>query len=495
MSAVAALLLTATLMATAGIAALVIGRRRGTGLAAVAAAAVLATVAPGLAAFPTPMETSVAAAAAPFVAAFTLGVLAPIGGPGRLALVGAALAGPGRLLLTDPFRDPSCTQGCVPNPLGLTSWPSAAETLGAVGTVLVMIGAGLVARRESQRPSVQVAAVAAGLTALGSPDVLPTLLTLGPLAGACVLAGEVRRGLEARDRVDDLVAALGSGAGDLTGLLRERWGDPDVRIFHRTSTGDYADSRGAPEPEPPGGRQVTEMVAAGEVVTRIHHALALSEAVVMGDELDQQARLALENDRLAADVAVRGELLRAARVRLIQAGDAARRTLERDLHDSAQQHVLALGLELQVAAADPRTDDRTRLVLERCRTETEQALAALRELSHGIYPADLEAGGLTHGLRELVLRAAVPVELTGLLDREPAGDVARTAYALVQNALGRARSPVQVGVRTTGDRLCLHIHGVSDVPTVPLVDRLAALGGTLRTGPGTWEVELPCASS
>ncbi len=499
MSTSAGLLLAATLVGAAGLAGLLLGRRMA-GSAAVAAGLLLAATAPATAAFPTPPQTWTGVAAAPLsvsVAAVVLGsLLGPaLGWESPIVMAGGLLAGPGRVLFTDPFRDPACTSGCHANPIALASRPELASTLETTGTALVVLAVALLAVRLRRDVGAVAACGALMVSAVAAVDRAPTLLTIGPLAVAAVLVTDVRRRVTARHRLDDLVAALASGPADVAALLRSRWGDPNVGVYHRISSGEFVDAHGQPEPATRrSGETVSDVLAGGHVVTRIHHDPRRAEVGAVGAALDQRARLALENDRLAADVAARARVLTEARARLVQTADAERRSLERDLHDSAQQHILALGLELQLAATQPSAGG-MRDVLDACRREVDAALEGLREVSHGIYPADLEAGGLGHALRELALRARVPVELAQLPDTGLTADVARAAYAVVDDAVSRSEGPVCVQAHAEDGRLLLGVRGPTRPPREPVVDRVAAFGGTVNASPEGWEVVLPCESS
>ena len=359
MSASVGLVLAAALIGAAGLAGLLLGRRM-SGSTALAAGLLLAATAPATGVFPTPSQSWTGVAVAPLaisVAAVALGSLSgqALAWESLVAMAGGLLAGPGRVLVTDPFRDPACTDDCRANPLGLASQPELASALGITGTALVVLGVALLAVRLRRDIGALAACSALVVSAVAAADLAPTLLTIGPLAVAAVVVTDVRRRVTARNRLDDLVAALASGPADVAALLRERWGDANVAVYHRISSGEYVDAHGRPEPATPSHARTTvsDVLAGGEVVTRIHHDARRAEVGAVGTALDQRARLALENDRLAADVAARARVLTEARARLVQEADAERRSLERDLHDSAQQHILALGLELQLAATRP----------------------------------------------------------------------------------------------------------------------------------------------
>ncbi len=124
------------------------------------------------------------------------------------------------------------------------------------------------------------------------------------------------------------------------------------------------------------------------------------------------AALALHNQRLDAELRARYEELRASRARLVAAGDDARRRIERDLHDGAQQHLVSLALTLRLARL--ATEDGTKAAgfLDAGIDALKLGLAELRELARGIHPAVLTERGLEAALHGLAARAPVPVTVT-----------------------------------------------------------------------------------
>jgi signal transduction histidine kinase len=132
----------------------------------------------------------------------------------------------------------------------------------------------------------------------------------------------------------------------------------------------------------------------------------------------------------------RTEELRASRVRIVQAADAARRKIERDLHDGAQQRLVSLALEVRLARSQVEKDPSTAApFLERFGEELLAASAELRELARGIHPAVLTERGLAPAIAALAARAPVPVEVLDVpADRLPTA-VETTAYFTVAEAL------------------------------------------------------------
>ena len=193
--------------------------------------------------------------------------------------------------------------------------------------------------------------------------------------------------------------------------------------------------------------------------------------------------------------------LQASRARIVETGDAARRRLERNLHDGAQQRLLALSYDLRLARAGANGDDKTRLAspLDAAAEEIEAALEELRELAHGIYPAILTEAGLGPALETLADDAPLPVELGDSSARRPPPAVEPTAYVVVDEAIedaaGRGATWLAVRVDHEGDRLVVTTDddgAPRSSALVHLADRVGALGGSLVAGDTTLRAEIPC---
>ena len=200
--------------------------------------------------------------------------------------------------------------------------------------------------------------------------------------------------------------------------------------------------------------------------------------------------------------------LRASRVRIVEAADAARRRIERDLHDGAQQRLVMLSYLLRTAQA--KTDGDAAALLDEALAELEAATAELRELARGIHPAVLTEGGLGPALKSLAARSPVPVVLDVPTGRRYPESVEATAYFCAAEALtnvARHAGAAQASVAIVEDPGCLRVvvrddgaggaspDGGSGLNG--LLDRVVALGGTLHidSPPGegtTLTAELPC---
>jgi len=205
--------------------------------------------------------------------------------------------------------------------------------------------------------------------------------------------------------------------------------------------------------------------------------------------------------------------LAASRVRIVEAGDTERRRLERNLHDGAQQRLVALALQLRLIKASLQKDPgSTETLLAEADGELDHALEELRELARGIHPAVLTDRGLEAALRGLAGRAPIPVELTQLPEDRLPDSVEAAIYYLVAEAItnvakyAQATSASVAIERSNGFATVVvrddGIGGAEPAPgsgLVGLADRVEALGGRLHIesppGRGTQlTAEIPTAS-
>jgi signal transduction histidine kinase len=221
----------------------------------------------------------------------------------------------------------------------------------------------------------------------------------------------------------------------------------------------------------------------------------------LGRALGSAARLSVENEALRAEAMAQLHALQASRARIVETADSARRRLERDLHDGAQQRLLALSYDVRLARAGAADDDDLELVsiLGTAAVETEAALEELRELAHGIYPAILTEAGLGPALETLADQAPLPVELGDLPVERAALAVERTAYVVVDEAIGdavgREAAWVRARLRRDAGHLVVSIEDDGSPRRARLVhlsDRVGALGGSLEVGDTTLRAEIPC---
>ena len=213
---------------------------------------------------------------------------------------------------------------------------------------------------------------------------------------------------------------------------------------------------------------------------------------------------------LDAELRARVEELRASRARLVQAGDAERRRLERDLHDGAQSRLVGLAVLLGHVRRRVDADAETAALLDHAQSELKTSLAELRELARGIHPAVLTDRGLEPALSALASRAPVPVTIEADGGQRLPGPVEIATYFVVSEALANVAKYSQataasVTVRRSNGRVAVEVadDGVGGADAARgsglrgLADRVAALDGTLSVespvGRGTrLRVEIPC---
>ncbi len=320
---------------------------------------------------------------------------------------------------------------------------------------------------------------------------------------AAGLVWDVLRTRAQRRSVARIVASLGEAPapGSLESALARAVGDPDLRIAYRLSDPDrYVDASGRPVPDPVAGpgRALTALVREGQRVAVVAHTTALPE---LDREIGAAVRLGLANERLQAELLSRLEELRASRARIVETGDAERRRLERDLHDGAQQQLLAVSYEIRLARAGAETDGdaRTASLLEEAIGESQAALGELRELAHGLYPAILAEAGLGPAFATLADSAPLPVEIRNAVARRFPAPVETAAYLLVIEALDdaarRGASHATIHTLWDPDRLVVTVEDNGsdrDSELVRLADRVGALSGTLEVEPTRLRARIPC---
>jgi signal transduction histidine kinase len=308
------------------------------------------------------------------------------------------------------------------------------------------------------------------------------------------------RGRRTRSTLAKLVIELAASPppGGLGAVLADTLDDPSLELLYPLPDGRRVDARG--RPTQPGPEQaVTSLVRGGRPVALLAHRPGLLDDPGLVDEIAAAARLALENERLQAQVGAQLEDLRASRTRIVEQGDAERRRLERDLHDGAQQRLVSLALSLRLARLGGATET-DMAGLEEAEAEVRQALAELRGLAHGLYPAALAEEGLGAALEALAEQASTPLALGPLPQERLEPKVEAAAYFVVAETLKRSRPGRARVDAVRGDgRLVLEL--VTDQPPpqelTDLEDRVGALDGRLLaqpspTGGADILLELPC---
>jgi len=420
-------------------------------------------------------------------------------------------------LVFDPAAE-GCGQ-CPRNLLLIAGDSTAYESLNRVGVhlglawvlLLILLAAWQLVRSTPVRRRVVAPVLVAGGAYLGlvaadfahsldrgflSNDAVDRRLWLGEAAALCALALGVvwawQRARRTRSAVARLVVELADSPepGGLRDVLATNLGDPSLQIAYPIADGArHVDAQGRPVRL---DGVVTPLVRGEGTVAVLVHRPGLLDDAGLVEEVTAAARLALENERLQAEVRAQLEDLRASQARIIATGDAERRRLERDLHDGAQQRLVALSLLLRLARTnvDGATDER----LAKAEEELRQALAELRELAHGIYPEALGEDGLAAALEALAETSPVPVKIGTLPEERFDTTIESTAYFVVAELVRRSGSgPVTVGVGRVDGQLIVEVGAVAAGDLTDLEDRVGALDGRLVVEPGRIRAEIPCA--
>jgi signal transduction histidine kinase len=264
---------------------------------------------------------------------------------------------------------------------------------------------------------------------------------------------------------------------------------------------------------PEAGAAIATTVIYGDglpVAALVHDASLLDEPELL-DAVTAAAAIALENVRLQAELNARLIELRGSRGRMIAAGQKERQRLERDLHDGAQQRLIALSLHLGMLEHQLSADAGVSSALGHARREIALSLSELRDVARGIYPAVLTAHGLPIALESLAARASVPVRLSVKLENRLPEPLEVAAYFLICESLAnigkhaQARSAT-IDVMRVNDEVVVEVadDGVGGADTERgsglrgIADRVEALDGRVRVwtplGGGTRvRAEIPCA--
>jgi signal transduction histidine kinase len=333
---------------------------------------------------------------------------------------------------------------------------------------------------------------------------------LAPLA---FLAGLLDARLAKAGVGELLVQLQASPAPDLRELLAGALRDPTLSlIYWLPKYGSWVDQDGNPAalPEPVGGRAVTLVKQNGEQVAALVYDATLGEEPELVEAVSAAAAIALENGRLEAELRARLQELHGSRTRVVEAQQNERRRLERDLHDGAQQRLVALALELGVLAEQADGDPATKTRLKRARGEVAQSLNELRDVARGLHPAVVSGHGLAIALESLI--AVTPLEVELKVDGLPRlpEHLEVAAYYVVSESLTNATkhaqaSQVTVDVRVADKTLIAEVvddgSGGADSERGTglrgLADRVEALNGRLKiwsvAGHGTRvRAEIPC---
>jgi signal transduction histidine kinase len=422
-------------------------------------------------------------------------------------------------LFRDPFSVPSCWRNCADDIVLVRDVPSLAWLLEPAGAwVAAAGGAALVALGFRMRKWVAVAVgggeFAYGVErALSAEDPHRTLFAATFLlrAGALTaLAVTVAASVVAARRSRLAVARLGhelaaDPPGGLRALLARSLGDPSLEVgYWVPARGGYVDLDGLPLAPTGPDRASTSIVREGRPVALIVHDRRLRDELRLGRQIGAAASLAADNERLRAELAAQLDDLRMARTRIVAAADDRRRRLERDLHDSAQQRLLAVGYDLRLAEAAARaaSDAKLAVALAGARDDVAAVLGALRRLARGIFPAILDEAGLGPALETLAELAPLATEIRAVPPGPLAPPVRLAIYLVVERAVqaAHAAGASYTVVDVVRDRAVVSADVSTDATAgldvpVPLQDRLGALGGHVTASGTRIHAEAPCALS
>jgi signal transduction histidine kinase len=457
------------------------------------------------------------------------------GSPARVPVAAvyleATFAALGRAFVRDPFFDANCWANCTDNVFLLRSLPRLAQRIdvtdrwftAAAAAALVAVCARRLSRdsgpaRRTLLPVALPAALLAGAvfahaialqrTPLEAPSdpAFRTIFALGCAAMILLAAGLVWAAVRIRVQrraVARITTSLGQAPppGSLQAALAGAVGAPELEIaYWLPGSQHYVDANGRPVAQPVAapGRAVTPLVRDGRKIAVVSHTSSLPD---LERGIGAAVRLALENERLQAEVLAQLGDLRASRVRIVETGHAERRRLERDLHDGAQQRLLALSYDIRLARAQALadSDSQTGSLLTEAAEQAQAALRELRELAHGIYPAILAEAGVAAALATFADAAPLPVEIRDPIEGRYPAAVETAAYLLVEEAVddaaGRGASHAVVSVVREGGWLVVTVEDDGTRRTsamVQLADRVGALDGRLAVEPTRLRSELPC---
>jgi signal transduction histidine kinase len=298
----------------------------------------------------------------------------------------------------------------------------------------------------------------------------------GQILLAAAMVGELWRARRARRRFTRLVVDLaGPAPGRLRDALAERLVDPSLVIAYPIDDGRrYVDAQACDVQLPPPGERAITPLRRGpsEIATLIHRRGILNSPEEV-DDLVSSVQLGLENERLTAEDLAQLVDLRTSGARIVASGDAERRRIERDLHDGAQQRLVAMLLSLRLLRSGPGGNDPDLVAAE---GHLRQAIANLRQVAHGVYPVLLKDRGLGPALDALTEDR--PIVLATPPARRYPDPIESSVYLLVARL--SASGPMSVFIADDGRSLSARVEtrGASE-DLVEIIDRARTLGGDI----------------
>jgi signal transduction histidine kinase len=293
-----------------------------------------------------------------------------------------------------------------------------------------------------------------GPWALG-PAVALALCILAVAAAVVSIAAQDGAARPLRALAQALLRSERGGEGPVREMLAERLGDRSLNIaYWLPDRGIWVDERGHPVdlPASGSGRAWTAVEREGNRVAAIVHDAELDATPELVHAAASAAALAIDNERLKADLRARLEELRHSRRRIVEAADDARRQIERDLHDGAQQQLVSLALDLRLLRARLAHEPELADTVQELADKLAAALAELRELARGIHPAVLSDHGLAPAIHVLVERAPIKVDCDLQFDGRLPPPIEAAAYFVVAEGLTNVvkyanATKAEVGVR------------------------------------------------
>jgi len=390
------------------------------------------------------------------------------------------------------------------------TWPFGGREAATVTFAVLLVAVPLVAHRRAvgverrgRTPSVWAAAAISIVLTAGAAARLafpegdadePTLFAYEAVisAAAVGLAAALVGARWLRPPVADLVVELGeTRATTVRDALAHALGDPSLEVAYRADGG-WVDARGQPVVLPPegAGRAVTAIERDGKPVAVLVHDPEILSDPTIADAVARAARLAAANARLQRDVRAKAAELEASRRRLLVAGDAERRRLERRLREGAELRLTRLAAQLE--RARPSDSGDAPPPLEHAERRLASAIAELEELGRGLHPRLLSERGLEGALAELAERSVLPVEVSVASSRLPE-ELEAAIYFICSEALANAAkhaaaTKVVIDVAARDGALFVLVAddgqggaGVGGGSGLRgLADRVEALGGDLR---------------
>jgi signal transduction histidine kinase len=319
----------------------------------------------------------------------------------------------------------------------------------------------------------------------------------------------------ARSAVGDLLVELRSvpPPTDLREPLSQALRDPTLSLAYWLPEYDaWADQNGRPVRLPGADepRSVTLVDSDGKHLAALVHDPSVDDEPQLLQAVGAAAGIALENGRLQVELKAKLQELEGSRGRVLEAGQQERKRLERNLHDGAQQRLIALSLELGMYSAKLNGDPEAQARIQAARDEIAVSLEELRAVARGLHPAVLSAHGLGVALESLAAGSAVPVKLNVAVEKRLDESIEVAAYYVVTESLANIGKHAQakratVDVTREGDELVVEVvdDGVGGADSERgtglrgLADRVEALGGRLRvwtpSGGGTRvRAQMPC---